>query len=121
MPIGNTYVWCPPGTVIEHLWIVISDAAAHNDKCVVVNLTESSHGEHSFTLAPGQHRYIYKDSDVNFGDAFLTSEAHLTAEVASGSAIPHDPMDPAIVSEIVKRARVPHPAFPPYLVKCLPP
>jgi hypothetical protein len=120
VPIGDTYVWCPPGTVIDHLWIVISDATQHGDKCVVINLTESSHGPHSFTLVPGQHRYIYKDSDVNFGDAFLTSETHLAAETACGSAIPHDAMDDSIVAEIIRRARVPHPAFPRHLTKFLP-
>lgn len=119
--IGDTYVWCPPGTVVDHLWIVISDAAKHDGKCVVINLTESSHGQHSFTLTPGQHRYIYKDSDVNFGDAFLSSEAELQSEVACRSAIPHDPMDQKIVREIIRRARIPHPAFHPNLIKFLPP
>ena len=38
--------------------------------CVSVNLAESVHGVDSYTLHPGQRRYIYKDSDVNFGDAF---------------------------------------------------
>jgi hypothetical protein len=120
VPIGDTYVWCPPGTVVDHLWIVISDATEHGGNCVVVNLSESSHGEYSFTPVPGQHRYIYKDSDMNFGDAFLTSEADLKAGTARGWAIPHDPMDEKIVSEIIKRARVPHPAFPRNLVKFLP-
>ena len=119
MTVGDTYVWCPPGTVKDHLWIVISDPAAHGGKCVVINLTESSHGDYSFTLKPGQHRYIYKDSDVNFGDAFLTSETEVQCYVSIGSAKPHDPMDPAIVSEIIKRAKVPHPAFGRTLVKYL--
>lgn len=86
----------------------------------MINLTESSHGAHSFTLLPGQHRYIYKDSDVNFGDAFLTSDVEVQNYVTSGAAKPHDPMDLAIVSEIIKRAKEPHPAFAPYLIKYLP-
>lgn len=120
MTVGDTYVWCPPGTVKDHLWIVISDPAVHDGKCVVVNLTESLHGEHSFTLTPGQHLYTYKDSDVNFGDAFLTSDAEVQTYVAAGAAKPHDPMDPAIISEIIERAKKPHPAFGPYLIKYLP-
>lgn len=104
---------------MQHLWIVISDPAQHDGKCVVINLTESSHGAHSFTLRPGQHRYIYKDSDVNFGDAFPTTEALLNAEAAIGSAVPHDPMDAEIVSEIIARAHK-HSAFPPYLRQYLP-
>ena len=118
MAVGDTYVWCPAGA-IDHLWIVISDAAKHDGNCVVINLTESSHAEHSFTLKPGTHPYIYKDSDVNFGDAFLTSEAKLQMECKLGSAKPHDPMDPEIVAEIIKRARAPHSAFEPYLLKYL--
>jgi len=118
--IGDTYVWCPPGTVIRHLWIVISDASLHGGNCVVVNLTESVHGEQSFILKPGQHPYIYKDSDVNFGDAFPTSEAQLAAEVKCQSAKPNAPMDLKIVSEIVKRAHT-HPGFMPKLRRLLPP
>lgn len=67
MKLGDTFVWCPTGG-IDHLWILISDPAANGGDCVVVNLTDSSHGKFSYTLRPGQHRYIYKDSDVNFGD-----------------------------------------------------
>ncbi len=118
MGLGDTYVWCPYGT-IDHLWIVISDAAKHDGKCVVINLTESSHAEHSFILKQDQHSFIYKDSDVNFGDAFLTSEAKLTAECKLGSAKRHDPMDKEIVMQIIARARSPHPAFPPHLFKYL--
>jgi hypothetical protein len=69
--LGDTFVWCPTGR-IDHLWILMSAPAANGGDCVVINLTESSHGAHSYTLKPGQHRYIYKDSDVNFGDAFKT-------------------------------------------------
>ena len=120
MRIGDTFVWCPFGTVKDHLWIVISDASQHGGLCVVVNITDSSHGKHSFTLVPGQHRFIYKDSDVNFADAFQTSETQLRAEVACRSARPHDPMDAKIVAEIITRART-HPGFPPVLRKLLPP
>lgn len=91
----------------------------HGGTCVVINLTDSSHGTHSFTLKAGQHRYIYKDSDVNFGDAFPTTEVHLEAEAAIGSAVAHDPMDAGIVLQIIKLAHK-HAAFPPYLRKYLP-
>ena len=107
MKIGDTFVWCPTGG-IDHLWIVISDPTQHDGDCVLVNLTESRHGAHSFTLRPGQHRYIYKDSDVNFGDAFRSHVDEVNTHVASGSARPHDPMDMTIVREIIKRDRT-HP------------
>jgi hypothetical protein len=118
--IGDTFVWCPPGTVIDHLWIIISDPMEHDGKCVVVNLTESLHGKYSFMLRPGQHRWIYKDSDVNFADAIQTSKQQLQLHVTLGAAKPHDAMNPEIVREIVKIAHT-HPAFPPILRKLLPP
>jgi len=86
---------------------------------VVVNLTESSHGKYSFTLVPGQHRWIYKDSDVNFADAFLTCERNLQSQVAVGSAVPHDPMAPELVAKIIKEAHR-HPAIAPNLKRYLP-
>jgi hypothetical protein len=115
---GETFVWCPPGTIKDHLWIIISDPEKHGGKCVVVNLTESSHGKYSFTLIPGQHRWIYKDSDVNFGDAFLTSEAELASQVACHSAVPHDPMDSELLKQIIERARD-HPAIAENLIAFL--
>jgi hypothetical protein len=118
--IGDTFVWCPTRVGIAHLWILISDPSLHGGKCVLLNLTESSHATHSFTLRPGQHRYIYKDSDVNFGDAIQTSEAELKAKMTIGDAQSHDSMDSAIVKEIIKAAHT-HPAFQPILRKFLPP
>lgn len=119
MKLGDTFVWCPTGG-IDHLWIVISNPAAHDGECVVINLTESLHAKFSYTLQPGQHRYIYKDSDVNFGDAFKTNVDELERQVRAGLAKPHDPMDPNIVNEIIKRAKT-HAAFQPILRKLLPP
>ena len=110
MKLGSTIVWCPPGTVKDHLWIVISDPSKHGGVCVVVNLTESLHGKFSHTLRVGQHRWIYKDSDVNYGDAFATTESHLEAQIKIGAAIPHDDMNPAVVADIVQRAKT-HPAI----------
>jgi len=117
--IGDTFVWCPPGTGIDHLWILISDPAAHAGKCVLVNLTESSHGKLSYTLTVGQHRWIYKDSDVNFGDAFQTSIENLSAHVSLGSAIPHDKMDSLIVNEIILRAKTTRHSLQ-YFANCCP-
>ena len=102
------------------MWILISEPAQNNGHCVLVNLTESAHGAHSYVLKPGQHRYIYKDSDVNFGDAFPSHVQELQKHVAAGTARPHDPMDLTIVKEIIRRARS-HPAFQPILRKLLPP
>ena len=86
----------------------------------MINLTESLHAAQSFVLRPGQHRFIYKDSDVNFGDAFRSNVTEIQKHVASGDAKPHDPMDMTIVKAIIKRALT-HPAFQPVLRRLLPP
>jgi hypothetical protein len=116
--MGDTFVWCP---VVggDHLQILISEPSQNGGKCILVNLTESVHGKYSFILRPGQHRYIYKDSDVNFGDAFQTSEANIQKNVMLGFAKPHDAMDEKILNSIVKAALT-HCAFPPHLRKYLP-
>lgn len=119
MNIGDTFVWCPSRVGVEHLWILISDPAQHGGKCVLINLTESLHAPHSFIIRPGQHRYVYKDSDVNFGDAMPTTEAELERKINIGDAKPHDAMDGAILKEIIKAAYT-HCAFPPHLRKYLP-
>jgi hypothetical protein len=117
--IGDTFVWCPESG-LDHLWILISDPNCNAGKCVLVNLTESRHARHSFILHPGQHRFIIKDSDVNFGDAFLTTCENLKRQLSMSAARSHDPLDKAILDDIIKRART-HPGFPPFLRKLLPP
>ena len=84
----------------------------------MVNLTSSSHGIHSFILKPGDHPWIYKDSDVNFGDALLTTEERVQIYVRSRKAIPHSPMEMAIVIRVVETAKT-HPAFAPKYRKYL--
>jgi hypothetical protein len=117
--LGDTFVWCPTRSGVDHLWILISDPGAHEGKCVLINLTESNHGPMAYTLVPGQHRWIYKDTDVNFGDAFATTVDLLKAAIKKNDAVPHDPMDDKIVLEIIKRAKT-HAAFAPILRKLLP-
>jgi hypothetical protein len=123
--LGDTFSWCPTGIGIEHLWIIISDPAAHGGKCVIINITEAQGGQCAYALVPGQHSYIYKKSEVNFGDAMLTSVAVIQVHLTSGSAIAHDPMDKEIVAEIIRQARATQPktlqpGFPPFLRKYLP-
>jgi hypothetical protein len=86
---------------------------------VVVNLTESTHGERSFTLHPGEHPFIYKDSDVNFGDALATDLSRLRYAIEEGAATPQAPMSLEIVAAIIAEAKT-HPAFPPILRRFLP-
>jgi len=73
------------------------------------NLTESSGGPASFVSKKGDHPFIYKNSDVNFGDGIYTDDYILEWNVKSGVAIPQAKMDIGIVEKIAKRA-VNHPA-----------
>jgi hypothetical protein len=117
--LGDTIVWCPDKG-IDHLYILISDPANNGGKCVPVNLTESLHCKYSFILKKGDHEFIYKDSDVNFGDAIETTIAKLEENIALGQATPHKPMKLDVLKRIVNEAHT-HAAFPIFLRKLIPP
>ena len=63
----------------------------------------------AMVLKTGQHPFIYKDSDVNFGDSFVASESLISSEIASCSATLNVPMDSRLVEQIA-RAALKHPA-----------
>ena len=107
MQLGDTFVWSPEGRT-PHLYIVISDPSK-NGKFVVVNLTNSNHGAMSFTLQKGDHPFIYKDSDVNFGDAMVVDMARMQTEINLKNAIPNFTMALTIVQRIAIKA-MDHPA-----------
>ncbi len=58
-------------------------------------------------LVKGQHSYIYKPSDVNFGDAFVADAPHIEGEIKSFSAFPKEKMDLALVEKIARAAIIP--------------
>jgi hypothetical protein len=109
MNLGDTFIWRPPRVGREHLYIVISDPAKNLGKFVIVNITESLHGQKSMVLARGDHPYISKDSDVNFGDAIITDEQTIQHEIKHERARPHAPMKLEIVERIALTA-LDHPA-----------
>jgi len=119
MKLGDTFVWCPDRGK-DHLWILISDPSKNDGTCVLVNLTESRHGKYSFILKPGDHEFIYKDSDVAFGDAIKTTEARLQIQVDLEQAKPNRPMKRELIKKIVDEAHR-HGAFQPILRKIIPP
>jgi hypothetical protein len=115
---GDTFLWCPSGVGKPHLYIIISDPAKHAGKFVVVNLTSSQGGKFAYTLKPGQHPFIIKDSDVNFGDAISTTDVVVAQRIAQGEVKMFDPMPTAIVDDVARIALT-HPAFPPIFRKLL--
>jgi len=106
MKPGDTFVWAARNT-IDHLYIIVSDPAKDGGRFVAFNLTSSSGGRQWLTLKKGDHPYIRKDSDVNFGDAFRSNVAEIQKHVASGDAKPHDPMDMAIVKAMLESGILP--------------
>ncbi len=118
MVVGDTLVWCPENNNNPHLWIIISDPSKHSGNCVVINLTSSNNGPNAYILKVGDHPYIYKDSDVNFGDAFLTNIKDINAAISSNSATQNQQMNLQIISEIINRAHT-HQAFQPILRRYL--
>jgi hypothetical protein len=118
--IGDTFLWQPPRSTKPHLFIVISHPSENAGRFVIINLTESRHGNWSAVLHRGQHGYIYKDSDVNFIDAEATTEAKIEEQRQKNCLWHHDePMDLRIVQQIMDISRR-HPAFNGVLRRYLP-
>lgn len=116
MYLGATYVWRPADTPKEHLYVVITDPKKAGDWFLMVNLTESVHGPASFIMRIGDHPYITKDSDVNFGDHIETDSPTLDREIQCYSAIQHVDMDLTWVEKIARRAMT-HSAISPNVRK----
>ena len=110
MSLGDTFIWSPDGRV-RHLYVAVTKPTSDAGKFVVFNLTESSHGAHSFTLRPGDHPFIRKASAVNFGDGLIVTVSTYLAAVKAGTATPHQPMAMKIVEKIAVTAKT-HPAVP---------
>lgn len=108
MNLGDTFIWAPDAGK-EHLYIAITDPSKNSGKLVVVNLTKSAGGAKSFVLRPGDHPFIRRDSDVNFGDAMIVSTERIDRQVRLRLALPREPMDLSIVHRIAAAAKD-HPA-----------
>jgi len=102
---GDTFFWDPEGGNNGHLWIVLTSPDPGNGQCVIINLTSSSSGPASFTLKVGDHPYITKKSDVNFGDAMISTVTKIEAAVKYGQAVPNQPMDSKILEQIAQTAK----------------
>ena len=109
MKVGDTFIWFLSGKK-EHLYVALTDPDKNEGKFAVFNLTDSVHGTMSFTLHKGDHPYINKDSDVDFGDSFIMSIEKYETAVRWGQAIPREPMDMKIVAKIAEIIMAGHPA-----------
>lgn len=106
---GQVFDWCGDATVV-HPYIILNDSSKHGGEFVAVNLTESTGGSEAMVFRVGDHPRITKDSDVNFGDAFVADEAKLNGDLKCGLATAVSGLfDMAKIEAIVKRAKT-HPA-----------
>jgi hypothetical protein len=72
MKLGDAFLMGSPGGSTKHLWILISNPAAHNGHGVIVNLTtnrERSGGE--CRLGVGDHQWLTSECWASFADAKL--------------------------------------------------
>jgi hypothetical protein len=87
----------------------MNDSLACDGKIALFNLTGSVGGSASFVLKPGDHPYIRKESDINFGDGILTQATLLERNIKSRLAAPHADMD-GVLLEKIARVAANHPA-----------
>jgi hypothetical protein len=73
---GTCFMYKAAHSRLDHMHIVlaINCQGLDADECVIVNLTESAEGDESLTFVVGDHPYITKKSDVNFGDAEISTK-----------------------------------------------
>ena len=106
---GQVFDWCGDATIV-HPYIILNDSSKHGGEFVAVNLTESTGGSEAMVFRVSDHSRITKDSDVNFGDAFVATEANLNGDLKCGLAIAVSGLfDIAKVHAIIRRAKK-HPA-----------
>jgi hypothetical protein len=107
--LGDTFVWSPISGRRRHLYVVVTDPDKNAGRFVVFNLTGSKSGPEALTLKKGEHPFIDKDSDVNFGDGLIVTTEKIQRAIASGQAFPNEPMQMQLVQRIARFAKG-HPA-----------
>jgi hypothetical protein len=105
----------------NHLYVVISDPAKHNGKCVMVNVTTlREKSDKTCVLQPGDiPSFIYHTSVVNYGDATCPDETNLERFITNDPSVRRYPnVEGHVLSRIIEGART-SPAFPTGLRKYL--
>lgn len=111
-----------PGSTFQsnHLYVVISDPARHDGKCVLVNLTtQRAKSDTTCVLAEEDFpSFIHHPTVVNYGDALLANAATLEQIISQGEVRPHPDMGAEVLKRMVVGA-LSSPAFPIGLKKYL--
>jgi hypothetical protein len=93
MHCGDTVlIPAPGGSITPHLWIVVTEPSPETDLCVIVNLTTLRNSQdQTVALNRGDHPFINRPSSVRYSDARFADARRLRADIAAGTAIPHQP------------------------------
>jgi len=92
---GTCFLYKSSYSPREHLYIVLAVNCEgwDPDDCIIANLTEAQGGTQALTFDIGDHPYITKKSDLNFGDIEVSTRTKVAALANAKSAFP--PFDPA--------------------------
>lgn len=110
--VGFTFIYTANNSPREHLHIVLAVKCEglEPDECIVVNFTESKGGEMALTYQKGDHPYLTKPSDINFGDAEIMTRTFIADHVNGTDGLAaHEPIGIEMVRQIGHKGKN-HPA-----------
>lgn len=100
---GFTFLAHNPPYNTKHLYIVIS-IIDNNTKALFVNVTTKKDRDMSCILKPGDHEFVTRDSEINYGDA-KTAEIDKLTEAMNKSIIePQEPVTNDLLNRILEGA-----------------
>lgn len=98
-----------PSGSSNHLFIILIKSSDFEgyipNQCISVNVTSIHDGvnhDETCILQAGCHPFITHDSYVIYSRARIDSEKHLKGQVDSGRMIPKEPIDEALLEEIIQ-------------------
>lgn len=85
----------------SHLWFVLTDPDPFTNKVVVVVLvSERAHTERTVCLGIGDHPFISRPSNVDFGSATFFPASKLQNAIATGRGKLKDDMSSALLETV---------------------
>ena len=103
---GDTFLVDRPGTSYDsHLWIVLSKPSLDPNHVLIVNLTSwRPDKDQACVLRPGDHRYVKKQTCVNYADSKIVSEEQIRQLLDRGLLLAHEPVDPTLLERMREAA-----------------
>jgi hypothetical protein len=99
--LGDTFLGGGEVHGANHLWIVLNDPAAHENRALIVNIgTLRPHAEQSCILQAGEHPFIRHDSYVRFASARAPKDGDLAKLITAGRLVLQQPASTALVEKI---------------------